>query len=134
MSEASATFEWRIGRLRVTGALAIHALSAFAVAAAAQRWPIVWSLLGFVAASVAYDVARVWRDRGRVFRLRCTPFGVTIDDVDCVVRDAWLALGWTVLWLRDPRGRTRLLYVHRAELTSAQFAALRRHVKALAYA
>jgi hypothetical protein len=126
--------EWRAGPLRVVGVLAMHLLAAFAVVQFARHWPFAWTLLALVLASVCYDAAGAWRERGRSHRLRCTPFGVTLDGVDWTVRDAWLAIGWTVLTLREPRGWTRLLYVHRSELTPSQFAALRRHVKSLAYA
>jgi hypothetical protein len=132
MNEAP-TIEWRARRSRLIGPLVIHLLAAVAVVDVALRWPVAWPLLSLVAASAAYDLARGWRDSSRVRRLSCTPFGVTVDGVDCEIRDAWLAIGWTVLRLRLRRGRTQLLYVHKSEIPSPQFAALRRHVKSLAY-
>ena len=131
MIEADAAFEWRTGPRYAVAVVAVHALAGFAVAAIAQHWPVAWALLAFVVASATYDAVRLTRERRFVHRLRCTPLGVTLDDVDCEVCNAWLALGWTVLWLRTPRGRTRLLYIHRSELTRERFAALRRHVKSL---
>jgi hypothetical protein len=131
MIESGATIEWRAGPRYAMAITVVHALAGFAVATIAQRWPIAWTLLSLVVASAAFDATRVVRECRRSHRLGCTPLGLALDGVDCEVRDAWLALGWTVLWLRGPRGPTRLLYVHRSELTRAQFAALRRHVKSL---
>src|SRR5262245_32931926 len=133
MIEAATTIEWRAHRARLVGPLVIHLLAAVAVVDVALRWPIAWPLLVLVAASAAYDLARCWRDSSRIRRLSCTPFGVIVDGVDCEVRDAWLAIGWTVLRVRLRRGRTQLLYVHESEIPSRQFAALRRHVKSLGY-
>jgi len=133
MTESGATIEWRTGPRYAAAAVAVHALAGCAAAAIAQRWPIAWALLGCVASSAALDAIRIVRERPHRHRLRCTPLGLIVDDADCEVRNAWLALGWTVLWLREPRGKTRLLYLHRSETTPAQFAALRRHVKSLDY-
>lgn len=123
-------FEWRAGARGAVVTAGVHALAACGVVAYARHWPIAWSMLVVVAASATFDALRFVRER-RLHRFVCTPFGVTIDDVDFAVHGAWLAFGWTVLWLDRVRGRRRLLHVHRSELTAAQFAALRRHVKSL---
>jgi len=128
----SVAFEWRPGPRRAFVAAVVYALVVCGVVAYALRWPIAWSMLPVVATSAALDAWRFARER-RLHRLVCTPFGVTIDDIEYDVRDAWLALGWTVLWLDRVSGGRRLLYVHRSELTTAQFAALRRRVKSLDY-
>jgi hypothetical protein len=128
-----ATIEWRLGPRYAAAVVAVHVLAAYAVAAFARRWPMAWAMLALVVASAAFDAIRFVRERRHLHRLRCVPLGLLIDDVDYEVRNAWLALGWTVLWLRDIRGRTRLLYLHRSEMTPMQFAALRRHVKSLNY-
>ena len=133
MIEPAATIEWRAGPRYAAAVAAVHALAVFAVAAFAQRWPISWALLLFVVASAAFDAVRVVRGWRRLHRLRCTALGIAFDGVDCEVRNAWIALGWTIVWLRPAGGRTRLLYIHRSELTEDEFAALRRHVKSLAY-
>jgi len=133
MIESGATIEWRTGPRYAAVVVAVHALSAFAVAAFAQRWPIAWASLALVVASATFDATRIARERRRVHRVRCTPLGIVLDAVECEIRNAWLALGWTVLWLRPACGRTRLLYIHRSELTRDEFAALRRHVKSLDY-
>lgn len=123
--------DWRIGRRRMLLPAAVHALAGLAAVELARERAWMWAYVGGVVVSAIAEWTRMRRARGVVHELGLCPGGITVDALAYRARRAWLGPGWTVVWLTARGQRRRLLQVWRGEVTDADHAALRRHMKAL---
>ena len=128
--------DWRIGRRRLVLPVAVHALAVLAAIDLAREDATSWAFVGAVVlvATVISAVAeslRAWRDHDTRHELGLWSGGIAVDAFEYRVLQAWLGPGWTAFWLTASGQRRRLLQIWRGEVTDADHAALRRHVKAL---
>src|SRR5512144_1217257 len=133
MIAATPAIEWRAGRARLLLPAAIHCAAMIAAVEIAFEWPAAWAFTAIVAASAIVDARRWAGERRESNVLVLIPGGVAIDGSAYGAGRAWLGPGCTAIWLRATTGRRRLIYVVRGEVTHADHAALRRHVKAMEY-
>ncbi len=133
MIATAQAIDWHIGRMRLVLPTAIHVLALGTAIQLALQWTGVWLFVAVVVCSAVGEM-RQWLDERQGPRgLRLIPGGIAIGTQAYDARRAWLAPGWTVIWLRNARGRRRLVHVLRSEITETDHAALRRHVKAIEY-
>ena len=126
---ATCRISWRSGPRRAVLPIVVHCIAAAAVMclAIAQHWA--WLLFGVVLASACSDGLKLRRELGGSRTLTMQGGVISIDGVDGRVERGWLGPGWTVIWLRLPNRRREMVSVFRSELTGADHAALRRHLK-----
>ena len=123
--------EWRPGRGRLLLPAAVHAIAAYAAIDLALQWQWAWLFVAVVLLSAGDELRRWRRACRRSYVLGLCSGGIVIDETRYRARRGWLGPLGTAVWLTDPGGRRRLLSIWRGELTGADYAALRRHVKAL---
>ncbi len=128
--------DWRIGRRRLVLPVVVHALAALAALDLARERSSMTAFLGIVVlGAVVLSATAEWlrarREHGALHELGLCSGGITVDALEYRARRAWLGPGWTAVWLTASGRRRRLLYVWRGEVTDADHAALRRHMKAL---
>jgi hypothetical protein len=133
MTAAAHRIEWRVGRIRLALPVTIHAAALIAGIEIALEWTAAWVLVAGVALSAFVDARRWVVERRESSVLVLIPGGVAIDGVAYCARRAWLGPGWAAIWLQATTGRRRLVHVVRGEVTHADHAALRRHVKAMEF-
>jgi hypothetical protein len=133
MIAAARTIEWRVGRARLLLPAAVHCVALITGIELTAEWPTVWLFVAIVAASAIAD-ALWWASARRGSNvLVLIPGGVAIDGSSHRAERAWLGPGCAAIWLRAATGQRRLIYVVRGEVTRADHAALRRHVKAIEF-
>jgi hypothetical protein len=134
MIAAPQTIEWRVGRARLLLPAAVHGVALIAGVEISLEWPAAWMFIAIVGLSAVADLLRWAAERRESNVLVLIPGGVAIDaSVYGAVR-AWLGPGCVAIWLKAvTTGRRRLIYVVRGEVTHADHAALRRHVKAMEF-
>ena len=93
-------------------------------------WPMAWILVVAVLINGTHELREWLRERRYAHTLTLIPGGIEIDSAVYGAYRAWFGPHWTAAWLKAARQR-RLLYVVRGELTAANHAALRRHLKTL---
>lgn len=123
--------DWRVGQRRMMLPAAVHSLAMLAAVELARERSWMWAFAGIVGLSAIAEVARQLRERGVLHELGLCPGGITLDALEYRAQRAWLGPGCTAVWLKGARRRRRLVYVWRGEVTDADYAALRRHMKAL---
>ena len=133
MIASAAVIDWRIGRSRLLLPAVIHSVAAVAFVEIAMEWSSAWLLVGAVGISAVEDVLRWVRERRESRVLTLIPGGVAIDGQSYSAARAWLGPGGTAIWLRTATGRRNLMYVMRGEVSVADHAALRRHVKSFEF-
>ncbi len=122
--------DWRVGRLRTLLPIAIHAVALGTALELVGDWPMAWILVVAVLVSGTQELRGWLRERRYAHTLTLVPGGIEIDSAVYRAYRAWFGPHWTAAWLKAARQR-RLLYVVRGELTAANHAALRRHLKTL---
>lgn len=127
------SIEWRPRWVRWLLPLCVYGLAVWGSCELAQRstWGLVW--LALVGCAAYVDARQTLRERGahRTLRLSdgCIEVdGVGVDAISGPIERAWLGPFATAVWLHTATAR-RLLVVYRVEMSSAGYAALRRHLK-----
>lgn len=111
--------------------IVVHLIAAAAVICVAVDHGAAWTLGVVVVVSAVYDAAKL-RSELRLQRTLVMHGRVmTLDGVDAYAASAWLGPGLTVVWLRRRDGRRATVTLFRSELTAAQHAAMRRHLRSL---
>lgn len=131
MIAPTSSIEWRIGGARIALSATVHGVATIASIVIALDWRGAWFLLGVVGLSAVEEAVRWFRERGQARTLGLFPGGIVIDALRYQAWCAWLGPGWTAVWLTTGAGRRRLLHVMRGEVTEADHAVLRRHVRCL---
>ena len=134
MTGAIQWLDWRAGLGHLALPAAVHATAVLAAVDIAVERTWVWMLVGAVVLSAIDEGVRVLRERGVPHALGLCPGGITIDTIEYRARQVWLGPGSTAVWLGATGGQRRLLYVLADEVTIADHAALRRHLKTLDFA
>ena len=134
MMAAAQAIEWRVGRARLLLPAAVHGVALIAGIEISRGWPAAWMFVAIVAVSAIADLLRWASERRESNMLVLIPGGVAIDANAYGAIRAWLGPGCVAIWLKAvTTGRRRLIYVVRGEVTHADHAALRRHVKAMEF-
>ena len=122
--------DWRIGRLRTLLPITVHCVALWTAFELAVEWRMAWALLAGVTINAALECRASIRERGIAHTLVLIPGGIEIDSEAYHTTGAWFGPRCTAAWLRRARQRTLLCVVH-GELSAANHAALRRHLKSL---
>ena len=133
MTGAPTAIDWRVGRLRTLLPIAVHAvaLAALHCELAGELADGVVTRRGRAGQRVRTELRAWLRERASRAHADAHPGRNRASTPPSIGRSrAWFGPGWTAVWLRAAR-RRRLLYVVRGELTAADHAALRRHLKTL---
>ena len=121
---------WRTGRLRTLLPVSVHCVALWTALELADESPLAWAMAVGVLISAVQE-CRMWlRDRGIAHTLALIPGGIEIDTVAYNATRAWFGPRCTAAWLRRARQRILLCVVH-GEMSVANHAALRRHLKSL---
>jgi hypothetical protein len=134
MTGAPTTAEWRIdwrmGGLRTLLPISVHSVALWTALELADEWALAWAMVVGVLINAVQE-CRVWiRERGIAHTLALIPGGIEIDTAAYYATRAWFGPRCTAAWLRRARQRILLFVVH-GELSDANHAALRRHLKSL---
>jgi hypothetical protein len=111
----------------------VYATTAWGACELAQRstWGLVW--LALVGCAACFDGRHAYREARIHHTIRLSDGGIEVDGVDVdtiagAIEHAWLGPFATAVWLHTTTAQ-RLLVVYRVEMSSAGYAALRRHLK-----
>jgi hypothetical protein len=122
--------DWRMGRLRTLLPISVHSVALWTALELADEWPLAWVMVVGVLIR-ALQESRVWvRERGVPHTLALIPGGIEIDSEAHYATRAWFGPGCTAVWLKRVRLRILFWVVH-GEMSAANHAALRRHLKSL---
>jgi hypothetical protein len=117
--------------MRTVLPIVVHCVAGTAAVYTMQAHPWAWLWLGIVVLSAVSDGRNIWREFGRPHTLTIAGRFVSIDGVDARVERGWLGPGWTVIRVRLPNRRRRLVSLWRGECSGADHAALRRDLMEL---
>jgi hypothetical protein len=127
---ALTVIDWRVGHLRALLSATVHLTAVASTVQLATERPAAWILVGGVLLSAVGECIGWIRERRRLRTLVLIAGGIEIDTQAYRTSGAWLGPGWTAVWLRDAK-RRRLLHVMCDEVSAADHAALRRHLKSM---
>jgi hypothetical protein len=127
---APTAIDWRVGWLRALLGATVHSAALWSTLQLAAEMPAAWILVTGVLLSAAAECIGWLRARRHRRTLVLIAGGLEIDGLAFRARRAWLGPGWTAVRLGTAKHR-RLLHVMRDEVTAADHAALRRHLKSL---
>jgi len=130
MTGPPTAIDWRVGRLRTCLPIAVHAVALWSTLELARERPAVWILVATVLASAMAEWIEWIRERRAAHRLTLVAGGISIDSCVYCANRAWFGPHCTAVWLTASKER-RLLYVMHGEVTAADHAAIRRHLKSL---
>jgi len=122
------SIEWRPRWVRWLLPLAVYGVAVWGGCALSQysTWALVW--LALVGCAACLDARQAYREVATRRTVRLSDGSIEVDGSRGVIERAWLGPFGTAVWLHTTTAR-QLLVVYRGEMSSAGYAALRRHLK-----